>query len=89
MTYGLDVVGSTARESLLRDDSQLGAVDGTHRRTPPDGPAHGARAYAAAGLPWFDYFGGDLTAISGTDNLRGHCQRGGDWGGERRDPAAG
>lgn len=29
-----------------------------------------AREYASAGLPWFEYFGGDLTAIAETDKLR-------------------
>lgn len=30
-----------------------------------------ASAYTAAGLPWFDYFGGDLTALAETEKLRG------------------
>ncbi len=41
----------------------------TGERPPTEPPT--ANAYAAAGLPWYDYFGGDLTAISATDKLRG------------------
>ena len=41
----------------------------TGERPPTEAPT--ARAYASAGLPWFDYFGGDLAAIAETDKLRG------------------
>ena len=41
----------------------------TGERPPTEAPT--ASAYASAGLPWFDYFGGDLTAIAETDKLRG------------------
>ena len=41
----------------------------TGERPPTEPPT--ASAYAAAGLPWFDYFGGDLTAIAETEKLRG------------------
>ncbi len=37
----------------------------------PPTEAPTAHVYASAGLPWYDYFGGDLTAISATDKLRG------------------
>lgn len=41
----------------------------TGERPPTEPPA--ASVYSAAGLPWFDYFGGDLTAIAETEKLRG------------------
>ncbi len=41
----------------------------TGERPPTEPPT--ASAYAAAGLPWFDYFGGDLTALAETEKLRG------------------
>ena len=41
----------------------------TGERPPTEAPT--TSAYASAGLPWFDYFGGDLTAIAETDKLRG------------------
>ena len=41
----------------------------TGERPPTEAPT--ASAYASAGLPWFDYFGGDLAAIAETDKLRG------------------
>ena len=40
----------------------------TGERPPTTPPT--ARAYAAARLPWFDYFGGDPTAIAETGKLR-------------------
>ncbi|MDE2902814.1 MAG: hypothetical protein OXP73_07270 [Chloroflexota bacterium] len=41
----------------------------TGERPPTEPPT--ARQYTAAGLPWFDYFGGDLTALEETEKLRG------------------
>ena len=40
----------------------------TGERPPTDPPR--ARAYAAAGMPWFEYVGGDLTALAEPDRLR-------------------
>ena len=40
----------------------------TGERPPTEPPT--ARQYAAAGLPWFEYFGGDLRAMAGSDKLR-------------------
>ena len=37
---------------------------------PPTAPPT-ASAYASAGLPWFDYFGGDHTALAETEKLKG------------------
>ena len=41
----------------------------TGERPPTEPPT--ASAYTSAGLPWFDYFGGDLTALAETEKLRG------------------
>lgn len=30
-----------------------------------------AQAYAVCGLPWFDYYGGDLQAVTGSENCGG------------------
>ena len=38
--------------------------------TPPTEPP-AARDYAEAGLPWFEYFGGDLVALKGSERLLG------------------
>ena len=41
----------------------------TGERPPTEPPT--ARDYANAGLPWFDYFGGDLEALGETEKMRG------------------
>ena len=38
--------------------------------TPPGEPP-AARDYSEAGLPWFEYYGGDLVALKGSETLRG------------------
>ena len=41
----------------------------TGARPPQEPPS--AREYAEAGLPWFDYYGGDLEALAGAESLAG------------------
>ncbi|MCY3785069.1 MAG: hypothetical protein OXG79_14975 [Chloroflexi bacterium] len=41
----------------------------TGERPPTDPPK--ARDYTEAGLPWFDYYGGDLKALEETEKMRG------------------
>ena len=68
--YGLDAWdlrhGSRCFVSLL-NSTQWMSVTGTR---PPNKPPT-ARDYAAHGLPWFDYYGGDRRAVAGSDRLRG------------------
>ena len=40
----------------------------TGERPPTEPPT--AQAYAASGLPWFDYYGGDSQAVAGSEKLR-------------------
>ena len=37
----------------------------------PPGKPQTAQDYAVAGLPWFDYYGGDLKALDGAKELAG------------------
>ena len=68
--YGLDAWeqrhGSRCFVSLLNTTQWL-AVAG---EWPPAEPPT-AQDYAARGLPWFDYYGGDARAVAGSDKLRG------------------
>ncbi len=68
--YGLDAWdqrhGSRCFVSLL-NSVQWMAVTG--ERPPTEPPT--AQSYAARGLPWFDYYGGDARAVAGSDKLRG------------------
>ena len=68
--YGLDAWdqrhGSRCFVSLL-NSVQWMAVTGERQPTEP--PT--AQDYAARGLPWFDYYGGDAHAVAGSDGLRG------------------
>ena len=67
--YGLDAWdqrhGSRCFVSLLNSLQWL-AVTG--ERPPSEPPT--AQDYAACGLPWFDYYGGDAQAVPGSDKLR-------------------
>ena len=58
--------GSRCFVSLL-NTAQWMAVTG--ERPPTEPPT--AQAYAEHGLPWFDYYGGDLQAVAGSKILRG------------------
>ncbi len=44
-------------------------LSATGARPPQEPPT--AREYAEAGLPWFDYYGGDLKALAGAKSLTG------------------
>ncbi len=68
--YGLDAWDQrhTSRCFVsIANSAQWMALTG--ERPPTEPPT--ASAYATAGLPWFDYFGGDLTALAETEKLRG------------------
>lgn len=66
--YGLDAWdqrhGSRCFVSLL-NTTQWMAVTG--ERPPTEPPT--AQDYAAEGLPWFDYYGGDARAVAGSEKL--------------------
>ena len=68
--YGLDAWdqrhGSRCFVSLA-NTAQWMAITG---EPPPTEPPT-ARAYTAAGLPWFEYYGGDSQVVAGSDKLRG------------------
>ena len=68
--YGLDAWdqrhGSRCFVSLVNTAQWL-AITG--ERPPTEPPT--AQAYASCGLPWFDYYGGDLEAVAGSEKLRG------------------
>ena len=72
--YGLDAWdqrhGSRCFVSLL-NTTQWMATTG---EPPPIEPPT-AQAYAAWRLPWFDYYGGDLQAVAGSQKLRGAHER--------------
>ena len=66
--YGFDVWCTSARTRCfvhVLNSIQFFAVSGVE---PPRKPPT-AREYTAAGLPWFDYYGGDLTALEGSKKL--------------------
>ena len=58
--------GSRCFVSLL-NSVQWTAVTG--ERPPTEPPT--AQDYTASGLPWFDYYGGDVRAVAGSEKLRG------------------
>ena len=68
--YGLDAWdqrhGSRCFVSLV-NTTQWMAITG---EWPPTEPPT-AQDYAARGLPWFDYYGGDARALAGSEKLRG------------------
>ena len=68
-SHGLDAWdqkhGSRCFVSLV-NTAQWMAITG--ERPPTEPPT--AQAYAARGLPWFDYYGGDLQAVAGSEKLR-------------------
>ena len=68
--YGLDAWdqrhGSRCFVSLVNATQWL-AITG--ERPPTEPPT--AQDYAACGLPWFEYYGGDARALAGSDKLRG------------------
>ena len=67
--YGLDVWDQRhASRCFVTIANSVQWMALTCERPPTEPPT--ARQYAAASLPWFEYFGGDLTAIAETDKLR-------------------
>ena len=68
--YGFEAWETSVRSRCfvhILNSAQYLAVCGVE---PPTIPPTAA-AYTDAGLPWFDCYGGDLTALEGTDNLAG------------------
>ena len=66
--YGLDAWCTSVRARCfvhVLNSLQFFAVSGVE---PPQDPPT-AKEYATAGLPWFDYYGGDLTALEGSKKL--------------------
>ena len=68
--YGIDAWDTTVRSRCyvhILNSVQFLSVTGAR---PPSKPPT-ARRYTAAGLPWFDYYGGDLKALEGAQKLAG------------------
>lgn len=68
--YGFDVWDTTAGATCyvhIVNSLQYFSVSGA---SPPHRPPT-AEAYAEAGLPWFDYYDADLTALAGAKKLAG------------------
>lgn len=68
--YGFDAWEGSVRSRcfvhILNSAQFLGVTGGA----PPHEPVS-ARDYSAAGLPWFEYYGGDLEALAGAAKLAG------------------
>ena len=69
--YGFENVGPVGAFPLLR--ALFSTASSTSRCRAPRHPACRlpAKDYTDAGLPWFDYYGGDLTALDGAQKLTG------------------
>ena len=68
--YGIEAWDTTVRSRCyvhILNSVQFLSVTGAR---PPSKPPS-ARRYTAAGLPWFDYYGGDLKALEGAQELAG------------------
>ena len=68
--YGIKAWDTTVRSRCyvhILNSVQFLSVTGAR---PPSKPPT-ARRYTAAGLPWFDYYGGDLKALEGAQELAG------------------
>ena len=52
---------------MIVNSAQWMAITG--ERPPTSRPA--ARSYTEAGLPWFDYYGGDVAAVDGAEKFQG------------------
>ena len=69
-SYGLDAWDQRQRHRCfisLVNSAQWRAI--TSERPPTQAPT--ARDYTRAGLPWFDYYGGDQVALEATEKLAG------------------
>ena len=68
--FGLDAWDQRhASRCFVTSANSVQWISLTGERPPTEPPT--ASAYTSAGLPWFDYFGGDLTALAETEKLRG------------------
>ena len=68
--YGFEAWDRSARSRCyvhILNSEQYLQVSGA---APPSVPPT-AKDYTDAGLPWFDYYGGDLTALDGAQKLAG------------------
>ena len=68
--YGFDAWDTTVRSRCfvhILNSVQFFNVTGANPPTEPPS----ARNYTKAGLPWFDYYGGDLKALKGAQKLAG------------------
>ena len=68
--YGLDAWDQrhpSRRFVTIINSAQWMAITG--ERPPTSRPA--ARSYTEAGLPWFDYYGGDVAAVDGAEKFQG------------------
>ena len=68
--YGFDAWDTSVRSRCfvhIVNSVQFFNVTGAQ---PPSQPPT-AREYTMAGLPWFDYYGGDLEALDGAQKWRG------------------
>ena len=68
--YGIEAWDTSVRSRCyvhILNSVQFLSVTGAR---PPSKPPT-ARRYTAAGLPWFDYYGGDLKALEGAQELAG------------------
>ena len=68
--YGLKAWETSVRSRCyvhIVNSVQFFSVTGAH---PPSKPPT-AKEYTKAGLPWFDYYGGDLKALEGAEKLAG------------------
>ena len=68
--YGLEAWDTSVRSRcFVHILNSVQFFDVTGARPPSKPPT--AREYTAAGLPWFDYYGGDLKALEGAQKLAG------------------
>ena len=68
--YGLEAWETSVRSRcFVHILNSVQFFDVTGARPPSKPPT--AREYTAAGLPWFDYYGGDLKALEGAQELAG------------------
>lgn len=68
--YGIDAWDTSARSRCfihILNSVEFLRVTGTEPPSPPPTP----KAYAAAGLPWFEYYDGDQKALEGARRLAG------------------
>ena len=66
--HSFDMWDTRASGPLLRSHHQLAGVEGHHWRGAPHDAAHFTE-YQDAGLPWFDWSGGDREALEGAKKL--------------------